>query len=336
MQLIGLLTAAAVAAFLLTGWFRAYALRASLIDVPNARSSHSTPTPRGGGLSVALVLLLSLPAAGLWIGLPANALIALTAGGIAVAAVGWLDDHADVPARWRMLVHIAASILVVILAGGIPALPLPSVAWDWGWLGGVVLAGGIVWHLNLYNFMDGIDGIAGAQAVTVTFPAAVMLWLLDAPGWALLAALIAAASAGFLVWNWPPAKVFMGDAGSGLLGFILASFGVLAWTEAGMSIWVWPILMGVFVVDATWTLIHRMIRGERFWEAHRSHAYQHAARFHGAHRPVTLAVALMNLVWLTPLAWMAAFWPQWGVALTGLAWLPLGGLCMHYGAGEPG
>lgn len=336
MQTIGLLVVATMGAFLLTGWLRRYALRARLLDVPNARSSHDVPTPRGGGLSLAIVLLTLMPALGAWIGIPLAALAALTLGGLAVAAVGWLDDHTDVPARWRMAVHLAAAVAVVALAGDIPALALPWGTWPWGWAGGGVLVLFVGWSVNLYNFMDGIDGIAGTEAVTVAGVAAMLLASIGAPDWALMAGLIAAAGLGFLGWNWPPARIFMGDAGSGLLGFLLASLAVLSWAYTGLPIWSWLILMGVFIVDATWTLGRRILHGERFWEAHRSHAYQHAARWHGAHRPVTVAVAGINLLWLAPLAWAATVWPQWGIALLAAAWLPLLLMALHYRAGVPG
>ncbi|QIT57250.1 glycosyltransferase family 4 protein [Aquisalimonas sp. 2447] len=330
---IAALIAAFLAAFLLTGAVRRYALSADMMDVPNERSSHDVPTPRGGGVAVVAVSLVGLLVLGVVGAFPLAGLIALGLGGGAVAGIGWLDDHADVPARWRLLVHLVAAAWVVAWAGGAPALALPAVNWEWGWFGALVLVLFIGWLLNLYNFMDGIDGIAGVEAVTVTGVAAVLLWWAGASGWALVAGLFTAASLGFLVWNWPPAKIFMGDAGSGFLGFALAALAVLTWADGGLTVWAWLILLGVFIVDASITLVRRVLRGERFYEAHRSHAYQHASRYFGAHLPVTVAVATINLVWLAPLAFAAALWPAWGVVLLVVAWLPLAGICLHFRAG---
>ena len=335
MTVIFLLLAALVVAFLLTGILRRYAVRADLMDVPNDRSSHEIPTPRGGGVAIVVVSLVGLMALGLLGVLPLTGLLALGVGGLAVAGIGWLDDYKNVSARWRLLVHLAAAVWVVALAGGPPALELPGMNWDWSWFGAVVLVLFIAWLLNLYNFMDGIDGIAGIEAITVAGPAAAMLWWLGESGWGVVVALMAAASLGFLAWNWPPAKIFMGDAGSGFIGFMLAALAVLIWADAGLSIWAWLILLGVFIVDATITLLRRVLRGEKFYEAHRGHAYQHASRHYNRHLPVTVAVGVINLVWLTPLAVTAAFLPAWGIVLLVLAWLPLALVCVRFNAGLP-
>ena len=335
MMLIVFLLAALVASFLLTGALRRYAVRVDLMDIPNDRSSHEVPTPRGGGVAIVVVFLAGLVALGLWGVVSITGLLALGLGGAVVAGIGWLDDHRDVPARWRLLVHLAAAVWVVVLAGGAPALALPGVSWDWGWFGAVVLALFVAWLLNLYNFMDGIDGIAGIEAITVAGPAAAMLWWLGASEWATVAALLAAASLGFLAWNWPPAKIFMGDAGSGFIGFMLAALAVLTWAKADLSIWAWLILLGVFIVDATITLVRRVVQGEKFYEAHRSHAYQHASRHYNRHLPVTVAVGVINLLWLTPLAFTAAYLPEWGIVLLLIAWLPLVLVCLRFDAGLP-
>ena len=332
---IAALFIALVASFFLTGALRRYALGADLMDIPNDRSSHEVPTPRGGGVAIVVVVLVGLMALSLWSAVPTTGLLALGLGGAVVAGIGWLDDHRDVPARWRLLVHLVAAAWVAALAGGAPALVLPGVNWEWGWFGAVVLVLFIGWMLNLYNFMDGIDGIAGVQAVTVAGPAAAMLWWLGASGWAVVAALMAAASLGFLAWNWPPAKIFMGDAGSGFIGFMLAALAVLTWASVGLSIWAWLILLGVFIVDATITLGRRVLRGEKFYEAHRSHAYQRASRYYNRHLPVTVAVGLINLFWLTPLAVTAAFLPAWGIVLLLMAWAPLAFVCIRFHAGLP-
>jgi Fuc2NAc and GlcNAc transferase len=192
----------------------------------------------------------------------------------------------------------------------------------WTALGAV----GLVWLLNLYNFMDGIDAIAGAEAVCVALGA---LLLGGAATWLLLAA----AAGGFLLLNWPPARIFMGDVGSGFLGFALGVLAVDAAAWELVPLASSAILLGVFLVDATVTLVHRWLRGERLAQAHRSHAYQHAARRLGGHRPVVLAVVALNLVWLLPWAWAAKAWPAWSMAAVAAALGPLVLLAWGLGAG---
>ena len=335
MMVLLLLIGIVLASLLLTLALRRYALSRSLMDIPNERSSHSLPTPRGGGAAIVLTFLLGLVVvkyAGL---LPAYLFWALVGGGGIVAVVGWIDDRRDIPARLRLPGHFAGALWALAWLGGLPALPVFGLEINLGIAGHILAAVYLVWLLNLYNFMDGINGIAGVEAITVCAGGIVLFWVsgVQADGMWILPALLAAAAAGFLYLNFPRARIFMGDAGSGFLGFALAALAVLTWADGGLTIWAWLILLGVFIVDASITLVRRVVRGERFYEAHRSHAYQHASRYFGAHLPVTVAVAVLNLVWLAPLAFAAVLWPAWGVVLLVVAWLPLAGICLYFRAG---
>jgi Fuc2NAc and GlcNAc transferase len=221
--------------------------------------------------------------------------------------IGFVDDRRHVSPSWRLLGHFAAAWWVLTRLGGAPPVAALSFVLDSRWLGFAIAAVYIVWMLNLTNFMDGIDGIAGVEVVTVCLGAA-LLSEVAAPGahlW-IPPLVLASATLGFLVWNWPPAKIFMGDAGSGFLGLTLAVLSLQAGWVANRLFWSWAILLGVFIVDATVTLIRRLAQGERFLEAHRSHAYQHAALHRGAHMPVTVAVGVINLCWLFPVALVVA------------------------------
>ncbi len=329
------LIAALPAALLLTLLVRRYALAAQLLDLPNARSSHTTPTPRGGGLAIVVVVLAGVPVLGLQNNLGMSAMLALWLGGAAVGGVGWLDDRFEVAAQWRLLVHLGAASLLIFLAGGAPALALPWGDWAWGLFGSVVLVLLTTWVLNLYNFMDGIDGIAGVEAVSVAGAVAALLWWLGEPGWAAISALVALASAGFLVLNWSPASIFMGDAGSGFLGFTLAALLLLTAIATPLNLWSWLVLLGAFIVDASITLLRRALRAERVHEAHRTHGYQHAARLLGSHQPVAVAVLLINLLWLTPWAVLTIFWPTLGIVFLAAAWSPLVIACLRLRAGLP-
>lgn len=326
-----------LAAWSLTGVICAYAEKISLLDVPNARSSHESPTPRGGGLAIVLafvaVLLFYLASGRTG---PDNSVFLLGAI-LLVAAIGLLDDFRGVPARWRLLTHFGAAVLFVFPYGG----ELVRQAWYPGlgcWaaiLVGTLIVFSLVWLLNLYNFMDGIDGIAAAEAIFIAASGAVLAYFAGLHAHVLIFLTLAAACLGFSCWNWPPAKIFLGDVGSGFLGFTLGALAVQTVLLApGLTIWPWLILGGVFLVDATYTLLIRMIRGERWYQAHRSHAYQHAALRLKSHRRVTLYVLLIDVVWLLPLAALALANPHYGPYFTLLAYLPLVMITRALQAGE--
>jgi Fuc2NAc and GlcNAc transferase len=305
-----------VAAWLGTRAVLRYAHARELLDHPNERSSHVAPTPRGGGLAIVGAFLAGLVALHGLGQVNAMLLWAVGGGGLAVALVGFIDDHGHLSPRVRLAVHFAAVAWALYWLCGMPPLPvgggyvLDGPAWT------AIGAVGLVWLLNLYNFMDGIDGIAGVEAVCVALGA---MLLGGTASWAVLAA----AAGGFLALNWPPARLFMGDVGSGFLGFVLGVLAVdaAAWEQVPLASS--AILLGVFLVDATVTLLRRWLNGERLSQAHRSHAYQRAARRFGGHRPVVLGVIAVNLLWLLPWAWVAQAWPPWGLAAALAALGPL-------------
>jgi Fuc2NAc and GlcNAc transferase len=326
-------TAFAVAA-IATGLMRRYALQRNLIDVPNLRSSHASPTPRGGGVAIVVAFFfatLLLAVIGL---LDSRTVGALVIGGGAMALVGFLDDRWHLRASVRFGVHLAAALWAVILLGGIPG----SVLANWGlhgiWIGSLITVLALVWMTNLFNFMDGLDGIAGMEAVFVSGAGAWLNWCEGgAPGLTAAMICLAATSLGFLSWNWPPARIFMGDVGSGFLGFSLSVLGLAASQKGTFPIEIWAILGGVFLVDATVTLVRRVLRGDRWFEAHRTHAYQHLARRWKAHLPVTILVMLIDIFWLLPLAILAARFPSHVLWFLATALAPLVLLVIVCGAG---
>jgi Fuc2NAc and GlcNAc transferase len=245
-----------------------------------------------------------------------------------------MDDHRPLARRWRLVGHVAAAVWVLAWLGGVPPIQMLDRSVNLGWVGHAFAALYLVWLINLTNFMDGIDGIAATEAITVSGGGALLCFLL-APGdrqWT-APLIVAAASLGFLAWNWPPARIFMGDAGSGFLGLMLGALSLHAARTAPELLWAWVILLGVFAVDATITLGRRILRGERFYEAHRSHAYQHAAKRLGAHKPVTVAVAVINLAWLLPVAMWVALASLPGVVGVLIAYGPLVAAALWFGAG---
>ncbi|WP_144171670.1 glycosyltransferase family 4 protein [Pseudomonas sp. Kh13] len=319
---------------LLTAALRRYALNKQIIDVPNARSSHTVPTPRGGGVAIVLSFLGCLPLLGLAGAVPLSALVAIGGAGALIAVIGFMDDHGHIAARWRLLGHFAAAAWMLYWLGGLAPLQVFGFTLDLQWFGYILAALYCVWMLNLYNFMDGIDGIASVEAVTACLGMVLLSVLAGAPQLMALPLLLAAATFGFLCWNFPPARIFMGDAGSGFLGIVLAGLSLQAAWAAPQLFWCWLILLGVFVVDATFTLIRRLLRGDKVYEAHRSHAYQFAARHYGKHLPVTLAVAALNLFWLLPIALCVLLLGLDGVWGVIIAYLPLAFLAVRWRAGE--
>ena len=321
---------------------RAEALR--LVQIPNHRSSHVQPTPNGGGLGI--VVAGSLAGVGLvlfsgWV------LGGFVLGFAAVlAAVGLRDDIKHLPARVRFGVHVVVCVGLLVALGDMPALAL-RVGLEFqvmGWIlfGLSLLAG--VWWINLFNFMDGIDGIAGTEAVFMLLAGAVLAaWsqpeAMSSPAW-LLMLFVVAATVGFLLLNWPPAKIFMGDVGSTWLAFMVFALALLSVQSGWLSYATWVVLAAAFVTDATVTLITRMLRGERWCEAHHSHAYQRLSRrWQGdrkaGHRSVTLLVAAVNGLWLAPWAWACVQWPAGSVAFVVAAYLPLVLTALWLGAGRP-
>lgn len=323
------LAIAAIAALVsfFTAWFiMRRAGKLGLLQQPNGRSSHVIPTPGGGGVGIVaggsvagLLMALLLP----WLGVP------VIMAGILLAFIGYTDDRRPIAARWRLGAQVLLmGAIVAVLPIDQLGLPVPESV-----LLVILTLGGALW-INLFNFMDGIDGIAGIEAVTVAAGGATCWWLATGtPLWA-VPLLLAAAVAGFLVLNYPPAKIFMGDVGSGFIGMMLGVLSLWTAQQATQVYWAWFILIGCFMVDATTTLLRRVRRGERFYEAHRSHAYQYAARRHGSHKAVSLAVGAINLLWLLPLALAVAMDHLDGVVGVLIAYAPLVGLAYRYRAGD--
>ncbi|GAG16352.1 unnamed protein product, partial [marine sediment metagenome] len=211
---------------LASGWLVSkYGIKLGFSDLPNERSLHTIETPRGGGLGVVISCSLIISILGILGRLDIQLILALLCGGIIIAIIGLLDDYQPVAVRWRILIHFVAVCWAVVLIDGFQTINIGIGILHLGWLGSLLAVIGIVWLINLYNFMDGIDGIAGIEAIFVAGFGGVLLALSGEWDLAYLCWGITFASGGFLVWNWQPAKIFMGDVGSGPLGFI---FGVLA------------------------------------------------------------------------------------------------------------
>ncbi len=332
--LAALLALSAVAmSALLTQLMRKVAAGRGVLDVPNARSSHGVPTPRGGGVAIVVVTTAGLAVLGLRGAVPPDLVCAIAGGGLAVALVGLADDRRSLSASVRLSVHFAAALWALAWLGGLPPLGVGTRLVSSGWAGYVFGAFGIVWAVNLFNFMDGIDGIAASEAIFVALAGA-LLSASSSSGVGFAAVLFAGACGGFLLWNWPPARIFLGDVGSGYLGYVIVVLAVAATRTNPVALWVWLILGGVFFVDATVTLTRRILRTERVYIAHRGHAYQRLARRWGGHNKVTRAVLAVNVLWLLPCAALAAHQPVHALAWVTFALMPLAVGAVVLGAGR--
>jgi len=281
------LAATALSVRRLVGWLR----KRQILDHPNERSSHSQPTPRGGGLAVTPVILLGwLVLAGLGVALSGQLIVMASA--LALLVLSWRDDRASLPARVRLLVHAAA------VAAGLWALPDHQFVFQGllpFWADRLAAAILWVWFLNLYNFMDGIDGITGIE--TLCLSAGLML-LSPATE---QSAVLAGAAIGFLIWNWHPAKIFLGDSGSVPLGYLLAW---LLLRLAAQGLWAAALILpAYYLADATITITKRALRGEKIWQAHRQHFYQRAVQGGASHARVALLILLSNVALIEAARW---------------------------------
>lgn len=333
MPTLGLAIAATAALVsFLTVWFiMRRAGRLGLMQQPNGRSSHVTPTPGGGGVGIVaggsiagLLMALLLP----WLGVP------VIMAGILLAFIGYSDDKRPIAARWRLGAQVLLmGAIVAVLPLNQLGLPVPESV-----LLVLLTIGGALW-INLFNFMDGIDGLAASEAIFLLAGAALLAYLFE-PGiiddprlWWMIG--LAAACLGFLPLNWPPAKIFMGDAGSTYLGLMTAFFALTTMLSFWLTPWQWLILGGLFLADSLTTLIRRMLRRERFWEGHKRHAYQALQRRFGSHLKATLLYVGINVIVLLPLAYVAGAYRDWGFAIAALTYVVLVAAALWAGAGAP-
>lgn len=298
--LLPVLYAFAVSALVCVALSR-YRGRWALLDLPNERSLHAAATPRSGGIGIAVGLAVGWSASA--VALPGQgwALAAL----LLVAAVSFADDCYRLPPLARFLVHaLAAALLVFPAELGLGTLQVPGLVWHApAWLLQSASLLFIVWMVNLYNFMDGMDGFAGGMACVGFATLALLGALAGAPGYALAALTVCVAAGGFLVFNFPPARIFMGDLGSGSLGFTAAMF--LLWADRArlFPLWLGAVVFSPFIVDATWTVLRRMAQGNKPWQAHREHFYQRVVRLGWSHtRTVLLSYVLMLICSLIAVA----------------------------------
>ncbi len=333
MSQIFILTGFLVASVLLTGAYRQLALRTHIMDVPVSRSAHTVPTPVGGGLVIVVLFLLGASHYALTGLISFKEGMALV-GALVVGAVGLLDDIKEIRISFRIGLQLASAIWVVWWLGEVPPVDVLFWSVDSTWVLNLLAILALVWLLNLYNFMDGIDGLAGIELVFVNVMSLILVITSDGGSVELLSRLLAVLGIGFLVWNWAPAKIFMGDVGSGFIGFTLGIIAIISLQQGSMTVWTWLILLGVFITDATVTLVKRYLAGEPWYLGHATHAYQKAAKHFNSHSKVSILVTSINCLWLAPLAYWSVVHPKLGMVLACVAVVPLIFIALKLGAGS--
>ena len=295
MMYLFILISIIILSVVLTGLVRSYAIKKSVLDIPNNRSLHSSPTPRGGGLVIVICSIACLIYLYFIGQFKVSTVLAIVPSFCLVALIAWADDHKHIPIVIRVFAYLVSACWLVFFSGI-----------HQNYILSLFFVFSILWLINLYNFMDGIDGLAALEAITTSAFAAIIFYELNADGLFLFALVVLGSTAGFLFWNWPPAKIFMGDVGSCSLGFIFSIMAILAYQNNVMHISVWLVLLSVFIADTSFTLMKRIVKGEKWYFAHKDHAYQKLIEYGHSHRTVALSITLLNIICLWPLAYYLA------------------------------
>ena len=320
-----------------------FAPRLGLVDIPVARSAHSIPKPLGGGVALAVPYFLCVT----WLsanGVVSDSLQAYLAC-LFIMLLGFYDD------RWRLASRVRLPLQLLLGFVAVRSIGVATVDFGFFMLADpyvltLLAVLSIVWLANLTNFMDGIDGIAGSQLLSTSLSCILLLLVWESGGTKvvsgnialdailILSTVLVASALGFLLWNWSPARLFMGDAGSGFIGFSLGLLALETLVSQRMSVWSWVLLLGVFIADTAVTLAARIVRGAIWYEGHSQHAYQILARRLESHGRVVLLLLSVNFFWLLPLAWLAGILSDYGVLFAIIGLLPLLVVCYRLGAGR--
>ena len=280
-------------ALLITIVIEKYALRYSVLDLPNHRSLHENPTPRGGGLSIVLLVVVCLLTLYYVDLINLDTLLILFIPLCITAFIAYIDDHKPIPILIRALFYfVAAGVFFYLAQPGLSGVVV------------FLLIVSIVWMINLFNFMDGVDGLAAVETITTAGFAMLLFYKLQIDSLFWLSLVIVFASIGFLIRNWAPARIFLGDVGSCTLGLLLSMIAIISYLEYNISLAVWLVLLSVFIADASFTLLKRFLNRDKWYRAHKEHAYQRLVMSGYSHARVSKYVLCINII----LLWPAAYW----------------------------
>ncbi len=285
-----------ILSLILTAVIKHYALHHNILDIPNERSSHNVPTPRGGGLAIVLAWYVGISTMFFMKQLDKQLYFALLSG-ILLAGVGIWDDLKGLKPHFRFSTQVLTAVMALVFLKGINPVSVSGFALSTKFLLYPLAVIGIVWFINLFNFLDGIDGYAALEAIVIAL--AMLIFTGDNINILILASVL-----GFLFWNWPKARIFMGDIGSTQLGFILIVLGIYFHNNAKLPLILWIMLSSLFWVDATLTLFRRWRNKEHLTVAHKKHAYQRAVQSGLSHKQTILISLVINAI-IIALAYLA-------------------------------
>ncbi|MDA8907419.1 hypothetical protein N9I40_07090 [Planktomarina temperata] len=312
-----------ISTILFASLWKKFAIHYFIVSTPNERTLHMAVIPVGGGIAIFLGWTLAASLL-LWVDtLNLSTFLGLVVGGSFMSALGLIDDARDLSARLKLLAQIGGTIWCLYWFGGVPPFDMLGLAINPGWIGYPAAGIVILWFINLFNFMDGADGmLASCMSFIGISMGSFLLLEGDYQNAALLYSL-SAASMGFLVFNWPPASMFMGDAGSIFFGLLVPMLIIYTLSDHSGLFWIWVIICGYVLTDTTTTLILRLIYVRPFLDAHRQHAYQSLAYRSGDHRQVTVTVIAIQVLWLLPIAGLAYWFNVYGAIFSFLAVAPI-------------
>jgi Fuc2NAc and GlcNAc transferase len=319
-SLIVLLIMSCVLSLSGTLYYRKYAIKNGILANLNFRTLHEKPTPRGGGIIFSLVFCLSILFLYFFSDIELNIFLVFGVGGTFAAIIGYIDDLRGITALIKLFLQLFISLWALFwLDGG----PLNEIIYFNGWPAWALSVFLMVWLINVYNFIDGIDGMAITGAVLILSTLFLTLIILNSSSHlGLLFLILIASCCGFLFFNWPKATLFMGDSGSIFLGYIFGAFIIYSTMKSEISLYTWLVVFGYYLADTTSTSVIRLLTVKNWYHTHRSHAYQNLARILNNHSKVTAGIIFYHLLWLLPLAVLTVIKPSFSILAVFLAFLP--------------
>jgi Fuc2NAc and GlcNAc transferase len=329
-NLILLFSVILIISVVITYYIRNFSIKNNLYDIPNKRSSHDMPIPKGGGLSIIILLIITTGTLFYFQMISREIMFSIITGLLIVSVIGLIDDYKNLPIFIRLFGYTFAAIIALYFIGGVNSLFESNHNFfkccdinisRFGDMGPFLAVLFILWLTNLYNFMDGADGFAAIQTICVSLFCSFLFYSSDNYALFIIMLCMASSTIGFLYWNWSPAKVFMGDVGSCSIGFFFGLLSIYTVKEEMVPISIWMILLAPFIGDATFTLIKRIIKNEKWYEAHNSHAYQKLFQYGLSHSQLTLGLIIINLLLMWPLAIFAQIYQNYDLYIVLLAYI---------------
>ena len=318
-----------ICSVIFTHFYKSLAIRKAIIANTNERTLHQQPIPHGGGIVFSTLFVLAVFVLGMLHIISFEMLMVIGMGGFTATLFGFVDDATDLRASVKLIIQsILAGWVLFWLDGGV----LATVEWLPVWLSWFLTWFLLVWMMNLYNFMDGVDGMAASGAVFVAMALIVVLLMTgEFSSLVLLFSLLALSCSGFLLYNWPPASIFMGDSGSVFLGYLFGSLIIKTTMTGEISIWTWIVVFGYFFAETNLTIFLRILFVKKWYHAHKSHAYQNLARVLNSHIKVTGAVQIYHFLYLLPITIWTVLTPNWAPVATIMALMPAAIITFRFG-----